>query len=488
MDPSIISSNSSSDSDDQRLQFHLQLMGRLPSRTMATPIEPALHVPLQHQSTTLGCSFIDPLDSLTSDPSPYHHAMLTLPPPISLSPSSRSSIHSITSVPPLPFSSPSSSLSSRHSTSGQASVYTTPFLIPPRPLSAQSVSSFDPDYEAERVRLAKLEQRRSMGLGVARSPLKSSRTSSASSIASARSFRSARSKPPLSASVYRPSPLRSTSTPDLGVMENETDKKKHRREMKEEYEKMRAARIEEEKRLQQRSRDKSSSHDLHQTWFSSRFKRNTTLKPRTLQSSGADGLNERRSTSQSSATDSTAQSYSALDDRSPSVGTVPTSEEGAFQVIGQSPQSKDSQESISGQLNSFDSPVIDPFRKSVLPGQVPPTPTKLNILSSQTPKSMRIFTPGRNNLNKLNRLFDNLKFGGGNHHHDNLDHHKRKTQISVVESNTPAPLDQPGWLDSIKSMRSKSRSSRRRTLVDMFLPEKDLPPPVPKLPEHLTSS
>ncbi|KAA1090962.1 hypothetical protein PGT21_019279 [Puccinia graminis f. sp. tritici] len=550
-------SSLSNHSDDQRLHFHRQLMGRANSSTATNQLE--LHQPLlpNRQSNlglnTTSCSFIDPLRNSTTDLSPYHHAMFNHPSSTSTRPSSRSSNYSATSplpIPPIAIGSPTASLSSRHSSSVRGDLYNAASLFPLpstsfRPATAGSGQFFDPDVEAERVRLAKLEQRRSLALS--RPNMNTARNSSEGSIRSVHSFRSvgpSHSKvlgPPgrfgtNAGSVYRPSPLRSASTPALATMEAEAEKKKQRKEMKEEYQKMRAARIEEEKRMSQQAGEKYPSQDSP-GWFASRFKRSKEL-PSTRRIAG-HGIDDRRSTSQSSATESSAPSSSPLDDGSHS--TVPTSVEEDYQELGQRPKNEDLLEDLSDHMSSYDSPPIDPFRKSMLPGQVPPTPTKRPIATGQTPKTIGRTLPSRMNIIKLNKLLESFKIGGATAPPTGLNdddstttpisitqkEDKRKPKISVVESRSPIPNNHPsstlnnnnnnpslaneaqsGWFGSIKSIRHKAarlsrvdtRNStidplnagkRRKSIGGLFFNssvvnnQAQLIPPVPKLPVDL---
>ncbi|KNZ61866.1 hypothetical protein VP01_1348g4 [Puccinia sorghi] len=462
----------------------------------------------------------------TSDLSPYHHHSLLNN---SSRPTSRaSSILSSSSPSPLPLQllpSPGSSLSSRHSIRGD--LYNSTTLLPPT--SSSRFQHFDPDLEAERVRLAKLEQRRSLALN--QTNYNVPRQSSEGSIRSVHSFRSVGpSRPKLpgstTAPVYRPSPLRSTSTPTLATtLVTEAEKKKKRKEMKEEYQKMRATRIEEEKRLAQQALEKYPTQDSP-GWFASHFKRSKEL-PSTTRIAG-HGIDDRRSTSQSSATGSSTPSSSPIDDRSHS--TVPTSAEDEYLDLAQRPKNEELLEDLSDEMNSFDSPTIDPFRKSMMPGQVPPTPTKQPQTGCPTPKTIGRTLPARINIIKLNRLLDSFKLGGGgggsqgdtnNNNNDMTEHttlpfnakdERRKAKITVVESRSPIPGQpttptvinsdtQTGWLGSIKSIRSKARPSRvdscvsdnpalllptgkrRKSISSLFFGnDRDLPPPVPKLP------
>ncbi|PLW39853.1 hypothetical protein PCASD_07893 [Puccinia coronata f. sp. avenae] len=516
-----------STTDDQRLQFHRQLMGRTSSNHQLEP-----HLATRQSVlgiNTSSCSFIDPLRNSTTDLSPYHHAFFS-PASTSTRPPSRSSTHSSTS--PLPIhamamlpslTSPASSLSSRHSSSVRGDIYNAASLFPPSgPHTTSLAQFFDPDYEAERVRLAKLEQRRSLALAPPNpSAARNSREGSIRSVHSFRSVGPSRSKPrapagrlaPNASTVYRPSPLRSASTPALATAESEAGKKKKRKEMKEEYQKMRAARIEEEKRLNQEATEKYPSQDSP-GWFASRFKRPKEL-PSTTRIAG-HGIDDRRSTSQSSATGSTAPSSSPLDDGSNS--TVPTSVEDDYQELGQRPKNEELLEDLTDDLNSFNSPPVDPFRKSVLPGQVPPTPTKKPQVGSQTPKTLGRTMPTRINIIKLNRLFDTFKLGGAGSHGDidpttvpmpNKDD-RRKAKISIVDSQSPMPdqvpnnnathENQSGWLGSIKSIRAKGRVSRvdtkvsehvgkrRKSIGGLFFGDREMPPPVPKIPQDLVQS
>ncbi|KAH9460099.1 hypothetical protein MJO29_004053 [Puccinia striiformis f. sp. tritici] len=530
----------SNHSDDQRLHFHRQLMGRANSSTATNQLE--LHQPLlPNRQSTLGlnnaasCSFIDPLRNSTTDLSPYHPAIFNHP--SSTRPSSRSSTlssisphpaHALGFFPP-PLPSPHSSLSSRHSSSIRGDVYNAATLLPPN--TASTGQFFDPDYEAERLRLAKLEQRRS--LASIRPNTQGARNSSEGSIRSVHSFRSvgpSRSKalkPPGTnvGSVYRPSPLRSASTPALATLEAEAEKKKQRKEMKEEYQKMRAARIEEEKRLTQEAAEKYPSQDKP-GWFATRFKKNKEL-PSTTRIAG-HGIDDRRSTSQSSATESSTPSSSPLDDGSHS--TVPTSVEDDYQEFGQRPGTDEVLEDLSDNASSCDSPPIDPFRKSVLPGQVPPTPTKTPP-ARRTPKTIGRTIPARINIIKLNRIFDSFKSGTNTNqtlndptpiHTTQKGERRNKHKVSVVESRSPLPGHNPhqiissnnnnplenhsgqvGWLGSIKSIRSKATiartdtknsdhitTPRRKSIGGLFFnnSDRELPPPVPKLPQAFLQS
>ncbi|POW18159.1 hypothetical protein PSHT_06131 [Puccinia striiformis] len=430
----------SNHSDDQRLHFHRQLMGRANSSTATNQLE--LHQPLlPNRQSTLGlnnaasCSFIDPLRNSTTDLSPYHPAIFNHP--SSTRPSSRSSTlssisphpaHALGFFPP-PLPSPHSSLSSRHSSSIRGDVYNAATLLPPN--TASTGQFFDPDYEAERLRLAKLEQRRS--LASIRPNTQGARNSSEGSIRSVHSFRSvgpSRSKalkPPGTnvGSVYRPSPLRSASTPALATLEAEAEKKKQRKEMKEEYQKMRAARIEEEKRLTQEAAEKYPSQDKP-GWFATRFKKNKEL-PSTTRIAG-HGIDDRRSTSQSSATESSTPSSSPLDDGSHS--TVPTSVEDDYQEFGQRPGT-DEEERLT--------------RPS-------PTHTHQDSSARRTPKTIGRTIPARINIIKLNRIFDSFKSGTNTNqtlndptpiHTTQKGERRNKHKVSVVESRSPLPGHNP---------------------------------------------
>jgi len=297
-------------------------------------------------------------------------------------------------------------------------------------------------------------------------------------------------------------------------MVTEAEKKQKRKDMKEEYQKMRAARIEEEKRSAQQTAEKYPSQNSP-GWFASRFKRSKEL-PSTTRIAG-HGIDDRRSTSQSSATGSSTPSSSPHDDGSHS--TVPTSAEDEELDLAQRPKNEELLEDLSDEMNSFDSPTVDPFRKSMMPGQVPPTPTKEPQAGCPTPKTIGHTLRARRNTLKLNRLLDSFKLGGGSQGHNtdpttlpfNAKDDRRKAKITVVESRSPipgqtthtimnadSPHHQAGWLGSIKSMRSKARLSRvdtratetsvlsgkrRKSIGALFFgPDRGLPPPVPKLP------
>ncbi|OAV86639.1 hypothetical protein PTTG_12607 [Puccinia triticina 1-1 BBBD Race 1] len=419
--------------DDDRL--HRQLMGRAsPSQTE-----------LRHSHLGLTTAFIDPL-------SPYP---LLSPPAAATAtrPSSRSSSYSL---PHRPLASPAPSLASRHSSAIRTDLYNAAALLHPPPVWPPSAQLFDPDREAERVRLAKLEQRRSLAL--ARPPSLVARNSSEGSIRSVHSFRSvgARHSKPLPSrlgSVYRPSPLRSASTPALVTLEAEAAKKKQRKEMKEEYQKMRAARIEEEK---------AATPAPQPGWFATPFKRAKAGSRRAV-----DG---RRSTSQSSASASSRAPSSAsptADDGSHS--TVPTSvEEGSsdeYLELGRRPKNAALlEEDRDPQI--YDSPPVDPFRKSIMPGQVPPTPTK-------QPRPAPPKPPARATLRSLARLLDSFKIGPGQT--------DDAPAIALVQARAPLDPADAGWRASLKSFRKPRPSlhappvptKRRKSIGALFFP----PPP-----------